>query len=155
MCCAVIYGAWELCRKQDFAAHHFTNGSNKIQISIDGFNTLSIASPRMVITINSMYFPKNNICRFHSQLGKEMAWPTSLPIQSLWQKMDGTAEWTVLYGGGSMQAAVIAAFPAPSRSVVPLAGHMTRCASAQLAQACASPPAYGSCIVLNIVVLGS
>lgn len=41
-----------------------------------------------------------------------------------------------------MQAAVIAAFPAASRSVVPLAGHKTRCASAQLAQACASPPAW-------------
>lgn len=40
--------------KQWLSACRSTNGSNKIQISVNGFNILSIASPRMVITINRM-----------------------------------------------------------------------------------------------------
>lgn len=44
--------------KQRRSACRFTNGSNKIQISVNGFNILSIASLRMVITINRMYFLK-------------------------------------------------------------------------------------------------
>lgn len=47
-----------MLRKQQRSACCFTNGFNKIQINVNGFNILSIASSRMVITINSMYFLK-------------------------------------------------------------------------------------------------
>lgn len=44
--------------KRRRSACRFTNGPNKIQISVNGFNILSIASPRRVIIIDRMYFLK-------------------------------------------------------------------------------------------------
>jgi len=52
------FGAAEVLGKPWRSACRFTNGSNDVQISVNGFRILSIASPRMVITINGMYLLK-------------------------------------------------------------------------------------------------
>lgn len=159
MCCAVIYSTWEPCRKRGFAAHHLTNGSNKIKISIDGFNTPSMASLRMAITINSMYFPKNNTCTFHSQF-KLVGQGSGLANQLASSEPVAVRRWMALLNEPcSLEQACCRQqrwqlFLQPPGLWSPWQ-HTTRCASAQPAQACASPPADGSCIVLSIAVLGS